>query len=180
MRVVNEHSSRSHLERQLAQIQEGIHAALLTDGGTPGISDPGAILADLCYEEGIAVRAIPGPCAAVLALALSGFFAQRFAFLGFLPRKPSGIRSELARFADSPYTLVIYESPHRIDKTLATANETLGPRRYVICRELTKAYEQVWRGRLPNIPAEIDAPRKGEITIVIEGTRRSDESVMDK
>lgn len=180
MRVVNEHTAGSHIARYAEEIRRGARAVLITDGGTPGISDPGALVADMCHDAGLSVGAVPGPCAAILALSVSGFFAQRFAFLGFLPRKPSAIRSELTKFANSPYTLVIYESPHRIAKTLTAAEEALGQRRYAICRELTKAFEQVYRSRLPKIPTEEEAPRKGEFTIVIEGTRKVDESVMDE
>ncbi|MFY9235061.1 MAG: 16S rRNA (cytidine(1402)-2'-O)-methyltransferase [Fimbriimonadaceae bacterium] len=174
MRVVNEHSAEPQLQKFVSEIESGLTAALLTDGGSPAISDPGAMLADLCHEAGIEVAGVPGPSAVTLALALSGFFAQRFAFLGFLGRKPGAIRSELAQFADSPYTLVLFESPFRIDKTLEAAHEALGERRYALCREMTKAFEQVYRSRLPEKPSEKDVPRKGEFTIVIEGKRKAD------
>jgi 16S rRNA (cytidine1402-2'-O)-methyltransferase len=103
---------------------------------------------------------------------LSGFFGQRFAFLGFLGRKAGDIRKELVPFAESPLTLVLFESPHRLELLLGTAHEVLGGRRYAICRELTKAHEQVYRSRLPSIPQEGEVPRKGEITLVIEGRRK--------
>ena len=176
MRVLNEHSNEPQIERLLEELRGGATAALLTDGGTPGISDPGARLTDLCHEEGILVDAVPGPSAVTAALALCGFYAQRFAFLGFLPRKPGPMQAELAAFADSPLTIVVFESPYRIDKLLAACHEALGSRRYAICRELTKAYQQVYRGRLPNVPDEREVPRKGEFTLVLEGRRRSDEA----
>lgn len=175
MRVLNDHTPRHHVDRYLAEIQAGANAALLTDGGAPAVSDPGAILTDLCHEANIPVIGVPGPSAPVTALMLSGFFAQRFAFLGFLGRKPGDMRKELAPFAESPYTLVLFESPHRIDTLLTVAAEALGNRRYAIGRELTKAHEQVLRGTLPEIPSEADLPRKGEITLVIEGRRRGAE-----
>ena len=118
------------------------------------------------------VGAIPGPSAPVLALTLSGFYAQRFVFLGFLGRKQGAMRSELAAFVDSPLTLVLFESPQRIEGLLKAAYAALGDRRYAICREMTKAFEQVWRDFLPNIPSESSLPRKGEVTIVVEGRRR--------
>jgi len=172
MRVLNDHTSPAQIERYAEELRKGAHAALITDGGAPAVSDPGALLSDLCHEAGVSIEGVPGPSAPVLALMLSGFFAQRFAFLGFLGRKAGAIRGELAAFADSPLTLVLFESPHRLDALLTAAHEALGPRRYAVCRELTKMHEQVFRGTLPSIPDETAVPRKGEITLVIEGRRR--------
>lgn len=172
MRVLNDHTAPHHIAKYRDEVKSGANAALLTDGGAPAISDPGAILTDLCHEAGIQVEGIPGPSAVVTALMLSGFFAQRFAFLGFLGRKPGDIRKELAPFADSPLTLVLFESPHRLQGLLEVCHGTLGERRYAICRELTKAHEQVYRQTLPHIPDEAQVVRKGEITLVIEGRRR--------
>lgn len=174
MRVLNDHTSPHQIERYLEELRKGAHAALVTDGGAPAISDPGALLTNLCHEHGVRIAGVPGPSAPVLALMLSGFFAQRFAFLGFLGRKAGAIRGELATFADSPLTLVLFESPHRLEALLAAAHEALGARRYVVCRELTKMHEQVYRGTLPDVPDEATLPRKGEITLVIEGRRRRD------
>ncbi len=174
MKVLNDHTSANQVDRYLEDLKKGAHAALLTDGGAPAISDPGAILTDKCRDAGVSVDAIPGPSAVVTALMLSGFFAQRFAFLGFLGRKPGSIRGELNAFADSPLTLVLFESPHRMDVLLKAAHESLGNRRYAICRELTKMHEQVYRSVLPEIPSEVDVPRKGEVTLVIEGRRKHD------
>ena len=176
MKVLNDHTSPPQVKRYADELKKGAQAALLTDGGAPAISDPGAILTDLCHEAGVLVEGIPGPSAVVTALMLSGFFAQRFAFLGFLGRKAGAIKGELAPFADSPITLVLFESPHRLESLLGAAHEALGDRRYAICRELTKMHEQVYRSRLPEIPSEEQVPRKGEITIVIEGRRASRES----
>lgn len=172
MRVLNEHTSEAKVKEYLAAIEEGVNAVLLTDGGAPGISDPGASLADQCYERGVAVHAISGPSAVVNALMLSGFYAQRFTFLGFLPRKEAAIRSELAPFRESSMTLVLFEAPYRVEKMLRSCAEELPKRRYAICREMTKVHEQCWRGRFPEIPSEAEVPRKGEFTIVVEGLRR--------
>ena len=180
MRILNDHTSRNQVERYLADLVAGGHAALLTDGGAPAISDPGSILTDLCHEAGVQLEAIPGPSAVVTALMLSGFFAQRFAFLGFLGRKPGPMKSEMKVFADSPLTLVLFESPHRLDVLLKAAFEALGPRRYVICRELTKMHEQAYRSTLPEIPTEVQVPRKGELTLVIEGRRKKDVDTFDE
>lgn len=172
MRVLNDHSPESAVSRYAQEIECGQWAAVLTDGGAPVVSDPGTLLVDLCQGKGIEVDSVPGPCAAVNALVLSGFFGQRFAFLGFLGRKPGAIRSELRPYADSPFTLVTFESPHRIESLLSTASEVLGERRYAICREMTKAHQQVFRDKLPRVPDEQTVPRRGEFTVVFEGIRR--------
>ena len=172
MRVLNDHTGAGQIEAYVLEVASGKRAAVLTDGGSPAISDPGALLCDQCREAGVVVEGIPGPSAPILALSLSGFFAQRFAFLGFLPRKPGEMRSEFAPYADSALTLVVFESPHRLDALLSAAGEALGERRYAVCRELTKAHEQVFRSRLPYVPTESEVPRKGELTVVIEGRRR--------
>jgi 16S rRNA (cytidine1402-2'-O)-methyltransferase len=179
MRVLNDHTSPEQIQKFVEEIRLGARAAVLTDGGSPVVSDPGAILCDLCHEAGIPVEGIPGPSAPVLALTLSGFFGQRFAFLGFLGRKAGDIRSELAAFADSPLTLVLFESQFRIAPLLEAAHSVLGDRRYAICREMTKAHEQVFRSRLPQVPGESEVPRKGEFTIVIEGRRKNPRAVSD-
>ena len=172
MRVMNEHTAPFKVDSYVKEIWGGANAVVITDGGAPGISDPGAILCDLCHQSGIEVDAIPGPSAVVTALMLSGFFAQRFAFLGFLGRKPGDIRSELKAFAESPLTLVLFESPNRIERLIEVAGETLGSRRYALCRELTKMHQQVYRSVLPLAPSEGEVPRKGEVTLVIEGRRK--------
>ncbi len=172
LKVLNEHTAEGKVQAYADELEKGAIWGLMTDGGTPGISDPGAHLVDLCHDQGVEVDSIPGPCAAVDALALSGFYAQRFAFLGFMPRKPGAIREVFEPFSDSPMTLVLFESPYRAEKLLQAAFETLGPRRYAICRELTKLHQQVYRNRLPELPAEGEVPAKGEYTIVIEGKRR--------
>lgn len=172
MRVMNDHTSPGQLAKYVDEIEAGANVAVITDGGSPTVSDPGALLTDACLNRGLSVSGVPGPCAAIYALSVSGFFGQRFAFLGFLGRKAGAIRSELAPFADSALTLILYESPHRIETLLLAAHDALGSRRYAICRELTKAFEQIYRTDLPTIPTEIEVPRKGEITVVIEGRRR--------
>ncbi|MCB0825896.1 MAG: 16S rRNA (cytidine(1402)-2'-O)-methyltransferase [Armatimonadetes bacterium] len=174
MLVLNEHASPHHIEKIVSALSEGQTLCLLTDAGAPGISDPGAQLVDLLRNEhpDIEIDCIPGATAVTTALGLSGFYAQRFAFLGFLPRKPGPIKEVLSDFTESSLTLVLFESPHRWSKVLATAAEVLGPRRVAICRELTKLHQQVWRGTLDDLPSEKEVPSKGEFTIVIEGHRK--------
>jgi 16S rRNA (cytidine1402-2'-O)-methyltransferase len=173
MRVLNEHSAPAAVERYAQEIAAGRTACLLTDAGVPGISDPGALLTDRCRLDGLPVEAVPGPSAVTTALMLSGFFAQRFCFLGYLGRKAGAIRGELEPFAGSPLTIVLFESPHRFRSLLHVAHEVLGARRYAICREMTKAHEQVFRAILPTIPEEREVPHKGEFTLVLEGHRKS-------
>ncbi len=172
MKVLNDHTADHQISRYLGEIRDGATVALLTDGGAPAISDPGAKLTDLCHSENLEVQAIPGPSAVTTALMLSGFFAQRFCFLGFLGKKQGDVKSELRPFCDSPYTLVLFESPFRTEALLRAASDELGERRYAVCREMTKIHEQVFRATLPVVPTEKELPRKGEVTVVIEGRRR--------
>ncbi|MDX2066388.1 MAG: 16S rRNA (cytidine(1402)-2'-O)-methyltransferase [Fimbriimonadaceae bacterium] len=172
MRVLNDHTHSSGLSRYLDELEGVGHAALLTDGGAPGISDPGALLVDGAYDRGVHVEAIPGPSAVVTALSVSGFFAQRFAFLGFPGRKAGDVRDLFGPFSESPMTLVYFDSPHRFRATLGWLGEVLGERRYAIARELTKLHEQVYRDRLPAVPDEAQVIGKGEFTLVIEGVRK--------
>jgi 16S rRNA (cytidine1402-2'-O)-methyltransferase len=173
MRVLNEHTTEIKLKSYVAELENGLSATLLTDAGCPGISDPGAMLVDLCFEAHIEIDAIPGPSAVTTALMLSGFFAQRFAFLGYLPRKPGEQRTTLQEFRDSPMTLVLFESPFRTEKLLTALADVLGSRRYAICREMTKAHQQIYRNRLPDKPKEGENPSKGEVTVVVEGKRKT-------
>jgi 16S rRNA (cytidine1402-2'-O)-methyltransferase len=175
MRLVTDHSDEGTLARIVSELSK-TPGALLTDGGAPGISDPGARLCDLCHEAGLIVDAMPGPSAVITALTLSGFFAQRFAFLGFLGRKHGPMVAELSTFAQSPLTLVLFESPHRFNELLRAAHDALGERRYAICREMTKMHQQVYRGLLSQPLGKADVPAKGEFTIVIEGLRRNSRS----
>ncbi len=172
MSVCNEHTSGATIAKYVAEIVSGKSAALITDGGSPVVSDPGTLVVQACVALGIEIEATPGPSAPILALTLSGFFGQRFAFLGFLPRKPGPMKKEFSFFKDSPLTLIAFESQHRIENLLFCAYEALGARNYAICRELTKVHQQVFREKLPIIPTEKQVPRKGEFTIVIEGVRR--------
>ncbi len=171
MRVLNDHTSEAQVERLANELADKI-TALVTDGGTPAISDPGAHLTDLAVGMGIEIDAIPGPSAVTTALMLSGFYAQRFVFLGFLARKPSAIRSDLAAFKDSSLTIVLFESPHRALATLKLAFEALGDRRFALCREMTKLHQEVVRGQLATLESISKVEPKGEVCIVLEGRRR--------
>ena len=164
-------------ERAGAEILECLRAgqdvALCTDAGYPGVSDPGFRLVRDAVAEGLPVTAIPGPSAADVALVLSGLPTSSWTFLGFPPRKPGALRRFFAEEAASPHTLVLYESPFRVGKTLAAAAEVLGPRPAAVCLELTKKFERVERGTLPELAARFAGPPpKGEIAVVVGGLVR--------
>ena len=173
MRVLNDHTGPAKLKEYADLVSNGSAVAVVSDAGTPVVSDPGSELVDACLTQGLEVDAVPGPSAVGVALCLSGFFAQRYAFLGFVSRKASQAEAVLQPFQDSAMTLVLFESPHRIVQTLEACHQALGERKYALCRELTKMHQQVWRGRLPEVPTDSEVPRKGEVTIVIEGHRRN-------
>lgn len=171
MTTVNEHATLDRIESLVAGLGESETVALLSDAGSPVVSDPGTMVVDCAVRHGLTIEAVPGPSAPIMALTLSGFFGQRFVFLGFLGRKIGDVRKELEPFVDSPMTLILFESPHRIEKLLEWCAEVLGPRRFALCRELTKLHEQVWRGDLGE-PTPKNVNLKGEMTLVIEGRRR--------
>lgn len=144
--------------------------ALVSDAGMPGLSDPGYRLVRAALDAGVTVAPIPGPSAAVSALISSGLPTDNFLFLGFLPRQQKARRDALAAVATLPYTLVLYEAPHRLLKTLADIQVVLGERPVVVARELTKLYEEIWRGSLAEAIAYFGQDRvRGEITLVIGG-----------
>lgn len=166
-------------ERAGAQVLECLRAgqdvALCTDAGYPGISDPGFRLVRDAVAEGLPVTALPGPSAADVALVLSGLPTSSWTFLGFPPRKPGALRRFFEDEAGSAHTLVLYESPFRVGKTLAAAAEVLGPRPAAACLELTKLHERVDRGTLPELAARFaSGPVRGEIAIVIGGLSRAE------
>jgi 16S rRNA (cytidine1402-2'-O)-methyltransferase len=153
----------------------GGNIALVSNAGTPLISDPGYKLVNLCVDHNIPVRVIPGASAAVSALALSGLPSDKFIFEGFLPKKPSKRRKRLQEIAPESRTVVIYESPYRILKTLAELKDILGDRRVVIAREMTKFYEEVIRGNIEGVIKRLGKKAiKGEITLVVCGAEESD------
>lgn len=152
------------------RLERGDDVALVSDAGTPGISDPGNHLVALCIERGITVEAQPGPNAALTALVVSGLPTRRFAFEGFLPRKQGARRRALEELAGDERTLVFYESPARVDETLADIAEVLGNRRMALARELTKKFEQVLRGTVSEVMEAIGSSgARGEIVLVVEG-----------
>ncbi len=161
---------REKTDQLVAQLKAGSNLALVSDSGTPGISDPGAELIRAAGEQGIRVEPIPGPTAAIAALAVSGLSTEEFTFVGFLPKKPGRKARKIKELTDSPRTIIIYESPFRLLKTLQAIGEIDGERQVAVCRELTKKFEEIIRGPVSEVIAKLKERRiKGEIVLVISG-----------
>lgn len=162
------------------KLQEGKDVALITDAGTPGISDPGEELVRMCKEAGIAVTSLPGACACITALTLSGMSTRRFAFEAFLPQDKKERRRILDEVCTETKTMIFYEAPHRLVKTLRELENTLGShRRITVCRELTKKYETVYSDSLGGaVRYYEEVPPKGECVLVLEG--KSQEEVEEE
>jgi len=152
----------------MSRLKKGESIALVSDAGTPGVSDPLYHLVQLAIDEGVSVNAVPGPSALLAALTVSGLPMDKFVFEGFLPRK-KGRATRLAKLAEEKRTLVIFESPNRIQKTLKDILTVFGNRQVAIARELTKIHEETIRGNLEDIGNQ-DRKWKGELTLVIEGS----------
>ncbi len=163
----NEHKTINSL---VAKLQQGNNIAMISDAGTPGISDPGFLLTRACVENNIVVECLPGPTALIPALAVSGLPTDKFVFEGFLPQK-KGRQTRLIQLAEELRTIVFYESPYRLVKTLSQFSEFFGSeRRACVCRELSKMFEEVKRGTVSELSEYYTAnPPKGEIVIVVEG-----------
>jgi 16S rRNA (cytidine1402-2'-O)-methyltransferase len=157
----------------LAKLKEGKKVALVSDAGTPGVSDPGFRLIQLAIENQLRIIPIPGTSAVITALSVSGLPTDAFLFKGFLPHKSKKRRDLLKETENVRETLIVYESPHRISETLRDILEILGDREIVLTRELTKVYEEIIRGKVSEILNQIgDRTLKGEITLVISGKTR--------
>lgn len=168
---------RERAEMLLAELRNGRQVALVSDAGTPGLSDPGAVLVAKAVAAGIRVVPVPGVSACLTALVASGLPTDRFVFEGFLPRKPKEREERLAKLVREERTIVLYEAPHRLTKTLDALAAALGPDRpVVIARELTKKYEEFWRGSLAEAVAVWQAREvKGEFTLVVAGAPKEAE-----
>ncbi|SHJ45067.1 16S rRNA (cytidine(1402)-2'-O)-methyltransferase [Hespellia stercorisuis] len=162
-------------EKLVEKLRDGTNIALITDAGTPGISDPGEELVRMCYEAGIEVTSLPGACACVTALTLSGLSTRRFAFEAFLPTEKKERQKVLNELKDETRTTILYEAPHRLVRTLNLLLAQLGNRRLTVCRELTKKHETAFATTLEEAYAyyEEHAP-KGECVLVLEGRSRQD------
>ena len=170
MTSYHEHNKIEKGHKLVEKLKEGQNIALITDAGTPGISDPGEELVKMCYEENIEVNVLPGACAAIAALTISGLATRRFVFEAFLPKDKKEREDVLRTLEKETRTIIIYEAPHRLLRTLKELEERLGNRKTSICRELTKRYETVFRTSLKEAYEyyKEHSPR-GECVLAIEG-----------
>ena len=175
MTSYHEYNKIEKAEVLIRKMQEGTNFALITDAGTPGISDPGEDLVRMCYEAGIEVTSLPGPAACITALTLSGLPTRRFAFEAFLPSDKKERQAVLTELVNETRTIILYEAPHRLLKTLNELLEVLGNRKMTLCRELTKKHETAFASTIEDILKfyETQEP-KGECVLVIEGKSRSE------
>jgi 16S rRNA (cytidine1402-2'-O)-methyltransferase len=173
----HEHNAETVRPRLIQALQDGQSVALVSDAGTPLVSDPGFKLVRAAQDAALPIIAIPGPSAALAALTLSGLPSDRFLFAGFLPAKAGARRKALGELAEIPATLVFFESPRRLAATLAALSQVLGNRPAALARELTKYFEEVRHGTLGELAARIAAegPPKGEVTLVVAGAARNTE-----
>jgi 16S rRNA (cytidine1402-2'-O)-methyltransferase len=171
MAVTNEHTEHGRIAEVLDLLAAGRTVAVVTDAGTPGISDPGERLVRAAIDAGHAVSAVPGPAAFTMAMVVSGLPTSRFVMEGFLPRSGAERTRRLAEVAGEPRTVVLYEAPHRVARTVADLVAACGPDRHlVLARELTKLHEEVWRGTLAEAVAHLAASEpRGEYVVVLAG-----------
>jgi 16S rRNA (cytidine1402-2'-O)-methyltransferase len=164
----HEHNEMTRAPELIMRMEEGARVALVSDAGTPVISDPGHRLVSLCLRHKLAVIPIPGPSAIVAALAACGLPSEEFTFLGFLPARPTERRRRLQQLTAEPRSLVLYEAPHRLHATLRDALDILGDRQAAVARELTKVHEEFLRGRIADLISKFEEKEpRGEITLII-------------
>lgn len=175
MTSYHEYNKVEKAKQLIGQLQAGQNIALITDAGTPAISDPGEVLVQLCHEAGLSVTSLPGPAACITALTLSGLSTRRFCFEGFLPGDKKEKREILKELATESRTIILYEAPHHLVRTLEELYEALGERRVTLCRELTKKFESVMPTTLKQALEyyQREEPR-GEYVLVLEGKSRED------
>lgn len=170
MTSYHEYNKIEKAYKLVEKLQEGKNIALITDAGTPGISDPGEELVRICYENGIEVTSLPGPAACITALTMSGLPTRRFAFEAFLPRDKKERARVLEELAQESRTMIVYEAPHHLLKTLKELYEVLGNRELTVCKELTKRYENATKTTFDDaIKFYEDNEPKGEYVLVISG-----------
>ena len=175
----NQHNQTSRTHKILRWLKSGQHVALVTNAGTPGISDPGAYLIHRVASEQIPVTPIPGPSAVISALSVSGMPSEQFVFLGFPPNKPAKRKKALSGLVSEPRTMVFFEAPHRIRATLLDMAEVLGNRHIVVLREMTKTFEDVVRGSIRSVLENLTADRvRGEFTLVVAGKKAGEKPIL--
>lgn len=175
-KLISNHNfnEEKNVEKALSYLKEGFDIGLVTDRGTPIVSDPGYGIAKYVIENGYNVVALPGATALIPALIVSGLNASKFLFYGFLNNKVSKQKKELEELKNNPYTMIFYESPHRIEKTLEIMKDTLGDRNISISREISKKFEEIYRGKISELINEVQEA-KGEFVIVVEGQPKNEE-----
>jgi 16S rRNA (cytidine1402-2'-O)-methyltransferase len=180
--ALHEHNESERVAQVLAQLQAGKALALVSDAGTPLISDPGYRLVRELRAAGMTISPIPGPCAAIAALSVAGIASDRFCFEGFLPAKSSARRERLQRLAAEPRTLVFYESSHRIEECLADMSAVFGAEREaVLAREISKLFETILDGKLADITHAVSADpnqRKGEFVLIVSGAPEDENAAL--
>ncbi|MEN8240724.1 MAG: 16S rRNA (cytidine(1402)-2'-O)-methyltransferase [Chloroflexota bacterium] len=168
-----DHNKGQKLSAVLNALESG-DVALVSDAGTPGLNDPGYLLVSAALEAGHQVSVIPGPSAPIAALVISGLPTDKFIYLGYLPRKTSERKKVVGEISALPYTLIYFETPHRMDEALQDLEEILGDRRIAVAGELTKLYEEIFRGKISEARQHFSAhPARGEYTLVIEGQSKA-------
>lgn len=173
MTSYHEHNKIEKGQKLVEKLQSGVNIALITDAGTPGISDPGEELVKMCYEAGIEVTSLPGAAACITALTLSGLSTRRFVFEAFLPSEKKERQEVLKELVKETRTIVLYEAPHRLLRTLQELKEHLGNRKITVCRELTKKHETAFVTTIEEAVAYYEANEpKGECVLVVEGQSR--------
>jgi 16S rRNA (cytidine1402-2'-O)-methyltransferase len=169
----HDHNKHEKAPVLIHRMREGASVALVTDAGTPLVSDPGYFLVNEAHRAGLSVVAVPGPSAAVAALSVAGLPTDAFTFVGYLSNRSAARRRRLAELADLPHTVVLFESPHRLLKCLGDIRDVMGEREVALCRELTKRHEEVVRGPVSDVLAAFGKRAvKGEVTLVVAGTGR--------
>jgi len=175
MTSYHEYNKVEKARQLVGQLQSGQNIALITDAGTPAISDPGEVLVQMCHEAGVPVTSLPGPAACITALTLSGLSTRRFCFEGFLPSDKKEKRQVLKELKEESRTMIFYEAPHHLVRTLEELYETLGQRKITLCRELTKKFETIMPTTLEEALTfyKSEEPR-GEYVLVLEGKSREE------
>jgi 16S rRNA (cytidine1402-2'-O)-methyltransferase len=177
----NQHNQRAKTPELISRLKSGLNIALVTNAGTPGVSDPGVYLVNQALQENIRVTPIPGPSAVASALSVSGLRGERFLFWGFLSNKSSKRKKELKALVSMPHTIIFFEAPHRLKETLADLADIFGDRPVGLIREMTKVFEDVKRGSARSLFIQLQPEHlKGEFTLVVAGKEKGvDEAFLD-
>ncbi len=182
----NQHNGNVKAPQLIGRLKSGLDIAVVTDAGTPGISDPGVHLIRMATEEGVKITPIPGPSAVAAALSVSGLPSEQFVFLGFLPNRSGKRRTALEQLTAETRTMVFFEAPHRIRAMLNDLKEILGDREMVMLREITKVFEDIKRGPITYVLEHLEAEKaRGEFTLVVRGAKETsdkgpDQAILDR